>query len=67
MSYIPAIMITSYNTLLVLIKIMRFTKKNLEYWEEFVKPTLRNPNLINISFYKENPKSMTNVFEKILN
>ena len=42
---------------------MRFTK-NLEYWEEFVKPTLRNPNLINISFYKENPKSMTNVFEK---
>ena len=25
---------------------------------------MRNPNLINISFYKENPKSMTNVFEK---
>ncbi len=39
-------------------------KNNLKFWEEYIKPSLRNPALINKNFYKENPKSMSNVFEQ---
>lgn len=42
-------------------------KKNVKYWEKFVKPNLRNPALKNIKFYSNYPKSMKNVLEKHFN
>ena len=42
----------------------KFYKENLQYWKKFIKPNLRNEALKNINFYKKNPKSVSNVFEK---
>ncbi|MDC3010489.1 asparagine synthase C-terminal domain-containing protein, partial [bacterium] len=39
-------------------------KNNLKFWEKYIKPSLRNPAFTNKNFYKENPKSMFNVFEE---
>ncbi len=38
--------------------------QNLDYWKKFIKPILRNPALMNINFYIDNPNSMSNVLEK---
>lgn len=39
-------------------------KDNLTFWEQYIKPSLRNPALTDKDFYKKNPKSMSNVLEQ---